>query len=220
MPREPVTNTQPRERVTKEVPSDFGSGWSAGKNAPQYKSSKNTERFGVPENGEEVLIRFVEEKPFESFFQHWIRQEDGKNHPYAHGGADCPLCAYGNRAKSVDYMNVIQLGEDGEPALKLWVITPDPLAAIMEKANSKRSSPLNRDDLYFAVSKRKQANGTFTYSVETVKVADLQEEWGVSPLTAEQIAKVTEELYDSSVADNQKKSHSELLEIAKKYLDD
>jgi hypothetical protein len=200
--------------------SSFGSGWSTGKTAPQYKSSKQTDRFTVSENGEEVLIKFVEESPFLSFFQHWVRQEDGKNHPYAHSGDDCPLCGYGNRAKSVDYMNVLQLGENGEPELKLWMISPDPRSAILERANSKRTSPLNREDLYFAVSKRKQTNNTFSYTVDPVKAADLEDEWGVKPLTAEQIASATTELYDKSVAESQMKSHSELLELAKKYLDD
>ena len=218
---DPIEEFAPRQRVTKEVDNDIdailSSGWSSDKAAPARGDRPN--RFTVPDDGTEVLIKFVEEVPFTSFYQHWIPTDVGKR-PFACLVKDCPLCAYVDRPKSVDYFNVIELHADGQHELKLWMASPDPSAAIKEKKASKRSSPLNRDDLYFAVSKRAGTNGVPSYTVEVVKESDLADDWGRSPLSKEDIASYDGKLWTKDVAKNQVKSRDELKVLAAKFLKD
>lgn len=209
-----------RQRVTKEVADDIdtilSSGWSSDKPSPPR--GDRPERFTVPDDGTEVLIKFVEEVPFTSFYQHWIPTDVGKR-PFACLVKDCPLCAYVDRPKSVDYFNVIEIHEDGQHELKLWMASPDPSAAIKEKKASKRSSPLNREDLYFLVSKRAGSNGVPSYTVDVIKSGDLGE-IGRAPLTAAEISSYDGKLWTKDVAKNQVKSRDELKILAAKFLKD
>ena len=217
---DPIEEFAQRERVTKDVSEDLddilGSGWSSDKAAPKYSSGPV--RFTVPDDGSEVFIKFVEDKPFTSFFQHWIPTDVGKR-PFACLVRDCPLCNRGDRAKSVDYLNVIQIDTDGQHSLKLWMASPDPSAAIKEKMASKRSSPINRDDLYFAVSKRAGSNGVPSYTVDVIKADDLSEV-GITPLSAAELATYNGKLYTREVAKNQVKSRDELRLLASRFLKD
>lgn len=216
---DPIEEFAPRERVTKEVSDNLdeilSSGWSSDKSGPKYSSGPA--RFTVPDDGTEVLIKFLEDKPFTSFYQHWIPTDVGKR-PFACLVRECPLCNRGDRAKSVDYLNVIEIGDDGHD-LKLWMASPDPSAAIKEKMASKRSSPINREDLYFLVSKRAGSNGVPSYTVDVIKEADLGEV-GKTALTPAEIASYSTKLWTRDVAKNQVKSRDELKLLASRFLKD
>ena len=203
-----------RERVTKEV-SDraIQPGWSSDVR-PKTPATKIA-RFKVPDDGEEVLIKFLDDMPFAPIFQHWLMVE-GQRRAYTCLGDGCPLCARGDKAKSSDWFNVVVLGET--PELQVWYATGDPAGAIKEKAEGKRTSPINKDGLYFAVSKRKAANGFNTYTVETVKEDELEGDWGVKSLTPTQISEFNGVKYDSTLV--KVLTSVELGDLARKHLSD
>lgn len=216
---------KPRERVTKEV-SDSGRiapGWSSDVR-PRTQTSK-IPRFAVPDDGEEVLVKFLDDRPFAPIFQHWL-MVDGQRRAYTciyrapdsegENGQNCPLCDRGDKAKSSDWFNVVVLGE--KPELQVWYATADPASGIKEKAEGKRTSPINKEGLYFAISKRKASNGFNTYSIETVKEDELETDWGVKPLPEAVLANFNENKYDSSLV--KMMTSVELSEIARKYLSD
>lgn len=207
MAREPVNRVKPelasnnpgvggleefasRERVTKEVTGGIPSGW-AGDRRPARKTGERPPDFKF-KDGEEVLIKFLEDSPFASIFQHWIVTASGRRPYTCLETNDCPLCDIGDRSKSVDYFNVIQMtGEDiTDPVLKVWYASPDPSKAIQERARNKRTSPINKDGLYFAISKVKGTNGITSYNVDPVREDELGD-FGVNPLTDEDTSKFT-----------------------------
>jgi hypothetical protein len=212
-------------RVTKEVSSGIKPGWSSDRRPKNTGGGDRVPLFKVPDDGEEVLIKFLDEAPFAPVFQHWIMVE-GQRRAYTciyeedeDTGkvlVNCPLCDRGDRAKASDWFNVVELGDN--PELKVWKASGDPSQAIRDKAEIKRYSPINRDELYWAVSKKKAANGFNTYSVDAVKEAELVVDWGVKYLTPEQIAQFDKVKYDGSLV--RINSASELSEIARKYLND
>jgi hypothetical protein len=211
-------------RVTKEVSSGIKPGWSSDRR-PKSSGGDKIPLFKVPDDGEEVLIKFLDEVPFAPVFQHWIMvdtqrraytciyEEDEDTGKVL---VNCPLCDRGDRAKASDWFNVVELGDN--PELKVWKASGDPSQAIKDKAEIKRYSPINRDELYWAISKKKAANGFNTYSVDAVKEAELVVDWGVQYLTPERISKFNKEKYDSSIV--RMATPSELSEIAKKHLSD
>jgi hypothetical protein len=214
---ESTTEATPRRsRVTKEAGSSpISSGWSVDRRSPVTKGDK-PDKFTVSDDGEESLIAFLESTPFASFFQHWILV-DSRRQPRVCLGDDCPLCDIGDRPKSADYFNVILITSD-EPKLQVWYATADPAAAIKERADNKRTSPLNKPGLYFAVSKRKAKNDFFTYSVDPVKEDELEADWGVLAITDEQISKLAEGAYTAEIV--KVHSKSELRELAGKLAKD
>lgn len=214
----------------EELP--FGRGWSSDRRSPQVKQANRTPQFKVPDN-KEVPFKFLEDTPLVSFFQHWVPQEGGKNVPYVCLGVkivegkevnQCPLCGRGSKAKAANWFNVVdlsELDEDGNivPTLKVWMASPDPSKAIEERAKVKRTSPLNRDDLYWVAYKTYGANDIPSYSIDPVKKDELLTDVGIEPLTDDQIASFMDKLYDKSIVQGLK-TKAELKTISDKYLDD
>ena len=217
--------TTKTERVTKPVndATIVGPGWSSTKKAPVVKQGDRPNRFEteIPEGGEEVLFKFLNDLPFDSCWQHWIPQPNGKKRPYTCVIDDCPLCDRGDVPKPADYINVIALNKadnDGAitPRVLLWTLSPDPAKAVKERADSRRTSPLNRSDLYFVVSKKTGANGFNHFSVDPIREDEL-DEMGVKPLTEDKINELGKSAYDSSIV--QKNTKRELQEVAAKLED-
>lgn len=206
---------KPRERVTKEVEegSDVvGRGWSSNKR-PQRG---NLNRFSVKDDGEEVIVKFLEDEPFAGIYQHWILEQGNQRKAYVCLGLEtCPLCAVGDKAKPADYFNIVAFSEEG-PELQVWIASSDPSKAIQEKAESKNSSPINKKGLYFAVSKKKGKNGFFSYTVERVR-EDEAETWGFAPLTPEQIKDFESQMFTDGII--KISTRPELEEIARNLKD-
>jgi len=165
-----------------------GSGWNAHRENRRAAFSKE---FMVPE-GQQQLIRFLDDEPFESYYRHWLRDRPkGERQTFTCIGEECPLCEAGDKPAFLVLFNVIDMLADGGPMAKVWSTSPNPAGIIEEFALDKKYSPLNRADQYFAVSKKKGANGIFGYSVMPVKARDLPEDWdGLQPITAEQEEKL------------------------------
>lgn len=204
-----------RERVTKDVdgvPSFVKPGtWAVGKNSGTSGPKVNV--FKVENADEEVLIKFLEEGPFAPIYQHWVLV-DGKRRAYTCIVDECPLCAYGDKPKASNWFNVIDMRSE-TPELKCWYASPDPSKAIKNRAEGKRTSPLNKEGLYFVVSKTNGANGIAEYSLDPVR-ADELEDWGARELTAEQLTEFAKQAYDATLV--HAKSKQELTQIAEQHL--
>lgn len=201
--------TNPSNRVVKDGPPEnlIKRGWAR----PKSQNFEKIPRLSVPDDGEEIIIKFLEEDSFAPHYVHWINKR-----PYTCPGETvCPACARGDKVKPQNLMNVVVLGD--KPELVVWYATADPSTAIERQANSKKG-PLNRDHMYMAVSKHKGTNGIFSYTLEWVREDELKDDWGVRALTPEEIAKFNSEKYDSSIV----RTHTvaEIAEVARQYLDE
>lgn len=205
----------PRRRVVKdsgeETPAVVA-GWTADRRVNVNKGGG--EKFTVPDNGDEILFAFLDATPFASFFQHWIPKKNGK--PYTCLGNQCPMCARGDIPKPQDWFNVVELSET--PALKIWYCSADPAKAVKERADNKRTAPINKPGQYFAASKRTGKNGFPTYTVDLIRADELEEDWGVQPLTEDQLKKFHEEAFGPELVKVQTKA--ELQEVVDDYFKD
>lgn len=132
-----------------------------------------------------VVIRFAESEPFAYIFRHWVDKR-----PYTCIGEECPLCEAGHRAKPVVFYNVITVSDN---VLRVWELTADPTKKVHKQYERLAAveKTLDAPDTYFVVSKEKGDNGVFAYDVVKVKAADLREDAGQDPLSAEEIADAT-----------------------------
>lgn len=187
-------------------------GWTAYK---QNKASKAgfTQNLKVPEN-EEILIAFLEAEPFISFKRHWLRNIKGRQTFACLDPDPCPICDIGDRAGFVTCMNVAEIEAGAAPVHRVWEMSPGPADVVSAKADNPKFSPLNKEGMYWAVSKTKQSNGFFGYSLTPVKARDLEDDWeGFAPVTA---AEMTELLKDLAGDDYVKYDEEEFLrEIVK-----
>jgi hypothetical protein len=184
-------------RVTKEVDLPIKGGW-ARTQRPRSTGGQQVPRLTVPNDGEELIIKFLDAIPFAAYYVHWIMTDNGRR-PYTCAGFDdCPLCGRGDKAKSQDMLNVINLSADS-PELVVWQASSDPAKAIEKRAEGKRTSPISKPGLYFSVSKEKGSNGYFAYSLDPVTSDTLEPDWGMKPLTDIQLAEFEKNKYDASV---------------------
>lgn len=194
------------------------SGWSADRRGGS--SGDRPTKFAVPDNGDEILFAFLEERPFASFYQHWVKTEAGRR-AYVCLVEDCPLCNHGDKPKPQDWFNIIAMPNSDlkitEPTLMVWYCTADPSNAIRDRAETKRTSPLNKDGLYFVASKHRGKNNFPSYTVDPIRSEEL-EEWGVAPLTADQINAFKETAFTSDIVRVQ--SRNELNEVVDNYFED
>jgi hypothetical protein len=161
-----------------------GRGWAAHRQHKQQKSGFAKE-FRVTE-GDERLIKFLDDEPFETYYRHWLRGVQGRQ-TYVCLGDDCPLCDVGDQPAFVVLFNIVDLTDGERETVSVWLASPNPAAAIEEFAFSDKHSPINRTNLYFSVTKKKGANGFFSYSLVPVKDRDLPDDWEMQPLTDMQL---------------------------------
>jgi hypothetical protein len=200
----------PRSRPAPEGP--VVPGWSADR---AVNVKKGAPAFKVPNDEEEVLLAFIQEQPFASFFQHWVNTGSGQRRPYTCLGKGCPLCAVGDRPKPQDWHNVVEMSE--EPVLKIWYCSSDPAKAIKARADNKRTSPINRPGLYWAASKKKASNGFNEYSIDPVKEDELTD-WGVNALTEAQLKEFNANAFTADLVKISTKA--DLQEVVEQYFQD
>ncbi len=181
-----------------------GRGWSAHKEN-QAKSAKfgDPNEFKVEKLDEEYLIKFLEEEPFWSYMQHFVREipKGAGKKQFTCLGEECPLCDIQYPASSLTLYNIVDLS-GAKPVVKYWACTARPSEAIEKRAKAKSSSPLDREDLYFVVTKSEAKNGYNTFDVSAIKEADVEDVdgWEDKPLTEEDWAAIDAKgLFDESV---------------------
>lgn len=172
----------------------IGSGREA-YNQAKARGSKYSagDKFTVED--EEELIHFLEEWAFASWNEHWVDEiRDGKK-SFVCLGDDCPLCDFGIRVGYKAAFNIVTFDKKGNPVVKYWIATPDPLAQIEAKDDNNRTHPINREELYFAVSKKKAKGRRYTYSMDTVSLDDVRDDFKIDPLSEDELEELASELF-------------------------
>lgn len=185
-----------------------------------YRTTKAKSGFGADflkfnDSGEAMLIRFLEAAPFASYRQHWIDRQSGKR-SWVCIEESCPLCDAGDTPGFRIAFNVLLLS-DGKPQNKVWEVGPRLAEQLEAKAKDKRTGPLDRDDIYWAVSRTGKKSKT-AYSVDPVKARDLKEDWEMEPLEEKAMTFYQGRMYDSKVIKVPAKK--QLKEIAAEMLDE
>ena len=209
--------TPARGTATKAATSSGGArggrGMSAWKKAAKASASADYNRLDV-EAGTKYVVAFLEDGPFEVVWVHWASTatEDGRfvrvprNCPKTKDeDAECPLCEKAIDCKPVAYFNVVDLDEPTK--VYLWEAGKDAAGRIeklydeLQAVPEDRGGPLelNSEGVYAVVSKEKQKNQRFAYSVGRIKERDLDEDYQLKPMTAEQFEALEPKLYDEKV---------------------
>ena len=155
------------------------------------------------------LIKFLQDRPFATYEQHWIERPKGKK-SFVCIGDGCPLCeVLGDKPRGKFAFNILVLTGD---VTGVQVLTAPPsLARQIKKAHDdERKGPLDRE--FWEIS-RMGTGPTTQYTLNYVRGRDLAEEWKLNlDDVNEQIASATPFTADEVVRETPR---SELLEIAR-----
>lgn len=193
------------ETEIPERSSVIQTGWAAAKKAVAKSNKTFATDFRFDEDVQ--LIKFIGNEPM-SFMQHWVNRP-GKKSFISIGEGD-PLIAVGSKPDQKFAFTVLNLSDE-DPQLQLMIVGVR-LCGQLEKLDSdKKTGPLNRPDIYWAVSK--SGTGTKTsYSITPVKERDLAEDWGIDPVAAAELIKTMKPLGPDALHTSTK---AELAEIAR-----
>ena len=196
------------EDETPERSSVIQTGWAAARRSDSADKSF-TPDFKFDEDVQ--LVKFLSSEPM-SFLQHWV-QRPGKKSFIGWDGD--PLCRVGNKPEQKFAFTVVNLTDlEEEPQVQLMVVGVR-LCGQLEKLNAdKKTGPLDRPDIYWAVSKSGQGTKT-SYSIMPVKERDLVEDWEIDPAAASQLLSTLKPLGPDALRVATK---AELEEIAKEIL--
>jgi len=191
-----------------EVPahsSVIQKGWEAAKKA----ANKPTKTFATDFKFDEdvQLIKFISDEPL-AFMQHWVNRP-GKKSFISIGEGD-PLIAVGSKPDPKFAFTVVNLSDE-DPQVQLMVVGVRLCGQLEKLASNTKTGPLNRPDLYWAVSKSGQGTKT-SYSLVPVKERDLAEEWDIDPVAAAELIKTMKPLGPEALHMSTK---AELEEIAR-----
>lgn len=203
---------RPKARTSDRFDEPKPSGW-AGYAKAKSESSSFPSNFSP--TSEQVLILFLEAEPFFSFHEHWVEEVEGRKSRTCPGKDKCPLCEIGERRNVRHAFNVIDWSDVDNPELKVWQVGATFIETIKNYADSKKSGPLNKPGMYWAVSKTGTKQKT-SYDMSPVKERDLDEDWDRDPLEEDVIDEALDQLFDASYV--RKESISELEELADKIL--
>ena len=185
-----------------------GKGWNARKTF-ERKSKQFADELYVKD--EEVLVKFLQDSPFWTYYRHWINAAPGQK-SFTCLQDDCPLCEI-DSPRLVSMFNIVDLSDTKNPTVKVWITSSQPTAAIVKLDEDPKYSPINREDMYFALSRSRGSNGFYSYRIMPVKARDLQDDYGMDALSQSDIAKFLENAYDENIL--RVVSRAELEEIVK-----
>jgi len=195
------------ETIQPKVGTTVQEGWDA---VDALLTTNNSEfptdfRF----SDEPQLIKFLQDRPFATYEQHWIERPKGKK-SFVCIGDTCPLCdILGDKPRGKFAFNILVLV--GETTGVQVLTAPPSLARQIKKAHDdERKGPLDRE--FWEIS-RMGTGPTTQYTLNYVRGRDLAEEWKLDIENVnEQIASAELFTADEVVRETPR---SELLEIAR-----
>lgn len=193
--------------IQPKVGTTVQEGWDAVVALEDAKNSEFPTDFRFAD--ESQLIKFLQDRPFATYEQHWIERPKGKK-SFVCIGDGCPLCeVLGDKPRGKFAFNILVLVGD---TVGVQVLTAPPsLARQIKKAHDdERKGPLDRE--FWEIS-RMGTGPTTQYTLNFVRGRDLAEEWKLSlDNVTEQIAAAVPFTADEVVRETPR---SELLEIAR-----
>ncbi len=171
----------------EEEEGSYATGWE-GAAQEKAKSSGWSENFKP--DADPKLIKFLQDGPVVSFQQHWV-QRKGRMSFVCAGTTKCPLCALGDDPRAQYAFAVAEIDSKGRGTFKLFQVAGRVMDQLKKFNDDPLRGPLTKG--YYAVTKSGKRQTT-TINFVPVKARDLVEDYGVDPLSRDDVDKLTEQI--------------------------
>lgn len=167
-------------------------GWGGYRQTADSIRSDFADNLKIVDNTD-MLIKILDEEPIASYAEHWVTI-DGKRRSFVCLGDGCPICdKLGDRPSVKVSMNVVDM-DANPPEVRIWTFGTQ-VGDVLEKfAENPKTSPVNRDDLYWTITRTKKSD-RYTTTVRPVKARDLVEDFDTEPLTDDELEEYEENLF-------------------------
>ena len=193
--------------IQPKVGTTVQEGWDAAEALLNVETTEFPTDFKFSE--EPQLVKFLQDRPFATYEQHWIERPKGKK-SFVCIGDGCPLCEIlGDKPRGKFAFNILVLSGD---TTGVQVLTAPPsLARQIKKAHDdERKGPIDRE--FWEIS-RMGTGPTTQYTLNFVRGRDLAEEWKLSQDDVNALVAKAELFSADEVV--RETPRSELLEIAR-----
>ena len=172
------------------------SGWGAA-SAPDGEGFPEEFKFL---DGDFKVIKFIDPSnsgPFAVYRQHWLTQITTGKRSFISPGPNDPLSLrLGSKPTTKYAFTVVSLSEP-EGFKRQILVAGTRLFGMLKEANSNaKSGPLTNG--YWAVTRTGKLQ-SISYAVNPVKERDLQEDWGIDPVKAEEFIKTVKPFDKSTI---------------------
>ena len=193
--------------IQPKVGTTVQEGWDAAEALLKVETTEFPTDFKFSE--EPQLVKFLQDRPFATYEQHWIERPKGKK-SFVCIGDGCPMCEIlGDKPRGKFAFNIYVLSGDVQGVQVLTA--PPSLARQIKKAHDdERKGPLDRE--FWEIS-RMGTGPTTQYTLNFVRGRDLAEEWKLSPDNVKELVANAEPFSAEDVV--RETPRSELLEIAR-----
>jgi len=170
-----------------EVPrrsSTVQAGWSSAKKLQAEVAEGFVKEMKLSE--EEQVVKFLEDEPFAVYKQHFVQETPkGTKKSFVCLEDGCPLCDDLNHKPDRKFVfNVLNLSAEGGPQHMALTVGPRLLGSI-QKIHEGRLGPINK---HYVIVSRDGTGTNTTYSTNSIKEADVQEEFGIDTSVVEKLA--------------------------------
>jgi hypothetical protein len=180
------------------IKSTAGRGWGGYDKVKDSGGGDFAKTWQVP--NKQTLIKFLEPEPFSTYAEHWLEgMGKGKKKSFVCLGDDCPLCDdLGDRPRGYALFNILDLSDPDNPTVEAWKVGRQVANIIKAYADDKKTSPIDRVDLYWNVHRTENKTGkgtSYNTILNPVKARDLDEDWDVEPFSEKELAEFEADLH-------------------------
>lgn len=160
-------------------------------------------------DGETVVIRFLDDAPYASIKQHWLKRNGRVS--FICPGRGCPLCAIGETVRGTYCFNIAKL-TDGDPIHYSLDVGVKVYEQIKSWATHERHKPLSRK--WYTYTRTGSGKNNTSYTLRPIRQADIEEEDASLYVPSEEELATIERYTVEKTINPQRSSISALQEIA------
>lgn len=187
------SDDSPREGSRRPSKSTVGKGWG-GYDEVKGSGSDYVNTWKLPTKA--TLIKILDAEPFTTYAEHWLDEITKGKRSFVCLGEDCPLCDdLGDRPSGYALFNILDLTNPDNPKVEVWKAGKRVAGMLKNYSDDKKTSPLNREDLYWSIFKSGEKGGNVQTNLNPVKARDLLEDWDVDPFTDDELDEFEKDLH-------------------------
>lgn len=208
--RRPVASASDETPATSTTKSSVNRsgvsrGWGSASSGSSEAKRDTVRSDYLKVSKEKKIIHFVDEEPAVRFKRHYVGGRY-QNCPESLGvledGMKCPLCEADVAASAAYMINVLDISEgadnDGTWPVKTYTFgkeVHDQLISLLESEPDKYD-PINQEKWYFHIFQVGGEGERKSTKLQPLKARDVQEDYGIEPLTEDELEEASGKTYD------------------------